>query len=112
MKRHNPKQALAKALDKLTNQAREKGPDEMLRFYSELRLYANALQEERDHMEMESLGYCTHCLRYFIVKMTVRRDREWGVPSDCPPCYTARSGKPSCHADTFRYCTEKEAYQS
>lgn len=79
-----------------------------------LRDLACQVESRRDAMIVECATNCDHCTRYFSIKVTVKHERDNGIPSICVPCFEsepwARIPAPrvSAHRSTFRYLTPSE----
>ena len=93
------------ALAPLVNEASHDPENELLSLACALESAASAIRAARDEMQIRPIARCCDCGRAFSVPITVERERRWGMPDNCPPCWKARTGHlyDSVHAKTFRY---------
>lgn len=101
--------AVADMLGSLAGETTAEGEASVSRLVQALHAFARKLDKSRDEMQADLSGLrCGDCGKGWTAPITVKREREWGLPDNCPVCYNdaqAAKGESrrSGHTDTFRY---------
>lgn len=112
------KSAIADALQTLIASATAAGPNDVGALASSLDDLSRKLETQRDEMTCEVVNRCSDCGKRFAVTMTVKREREWGGPENCPPCWNTTKGRKreghttgdgvSIYTSSFHYVSRAE----
>ena len=101
--------AVAEVLAGLASEATAEGESRVSRLVNALHAFARTLDKTRDEMPADLTGLrCYQCGKHWTAPITVLREREHGLPDNCPPCFNARKASEgedfrSGYTTTFSY---------